>query len=98
MFYFFFEVKPEPRSPNASKLGGAFVNCWIDRPTKDEAQLIAKSIITDDGWIVGEPDEAFQVDRSSYVDNPEGRELYEQALIDKEVCRIYTYPIVDEAE
>lgn len=53
-------------------------------------------MIEGEKWIIGEPEEAFPDDRSFYDDDSPHLEFYEQALIDKEVIVIHSYPIVDE--
>lgn len=98
MFYFLFEGTPRRESGANEDIGGAFINCWIERPTLEEAEHVARSDIEAEGWIVGNPEEAHAVDRSTYANNPVGMEYFEQALTDKEVFVFNQYPVVDEEE
>lgn len=72
------------------------MSCWIERPTLDEAVRVARAGIEEEGWIVDEPDEAYAVDAATYPPGGDGREYFEQALIDKEVFVFHMYPEVDE--
>jgi hypothetical protein len=93
MFFFQFEATPRTDHPEGDEVAGAYVNCWIDRPTIEEAEHVARTMISEDCWIVGEPDEAHAVDRDYYANNPDGLQYFEQALIDKEVLVFHTFPI-----
>jgi hypothetical protein len=79
----------------APEAAGGVVNCWIERPTLDEAIRVARESLAAEGWIVGEHDEAYEVDESTYPPGKDGREYFQQALIDKEVFVFYTFPEVD---
>ena len=91
MFFIQFEATSR-RTGAREGIGGAFVNCWIDRPSLQSAISVARQMIEADGWIVGDADEAYAVDAGSYaLDNP-NREYFEQALIDREVIVFHRYP------
>jgi hypothetical protein len=85
MFYFLIEVKPSPDNPEASELGGAFVSCWIERPTLEEAESVALRMISEARWDVVTIEKRFPIDRSYYDTEKSGLEYFEQALLDKEV-------------
>jgi len=97
LFYFMFHAKPQETNPEATEHGGAYVNCWIDRPNLTEAERAARELIAQDGWVADKLDEARKVTSSYYGDNPEGRQYFDQALIDREVLVFHTYPIIDKA-
>jgi hypothetical protein len=73
-------------------VGGAFVNCWIDRPSIQSAISAARQMIEAAGWIVGDPDETYAVDVDSYALDHPNRQYFEQALVDREVIVFHTYP------
>lgn len=96
MFFVLFEATPRRSASVTEDVAGAYVNCWIERPTLDEAVRVARTAIEAEGWIVDEPDEAYWVDASTYHPGKDGREYFEQALIDKEVVVFHCFPEVDD--
>src|SRR5262249_55748849 len=95
LYYFLFHAVPVETNPHTSEHGGAYVNCWIDCPTQKEAERVARELIAQDGWVADKLDEARKVSRSYYDQNPEGRQYFDQALVDGEVLVFHTYPITD---
>jgi hypothetical protein len=98
MFLVQFEATPRRDAAAPPDAAGAFVSCWIERQTREEAIEVARAAIEAEGWIVGEPDEAYSVDADTYPPGKDGREYFEQALIDKEVLVYHCYPAEDEEE
>jgi hypothetical protein len=96
MFFIQFDATPRRDARTAPRAAGGVVTCWIERPTLDEAIRVARAGIEAEGWIVGEHDEAYEVDETTYPPGHDGREYFEQALIDKEVFVFDTFPEVDE--
>jgi hypothetical protein len=96
MFFMLFEATPRRDARTAPEAAGAFVRCWIERPTLDEAVCVARAGIEAEGWIVGDPDEAYEVDAATYPPGNAGRQYFEQALIDKQVWAFHLYPEVDD--
>lgn len=43
MFLFEYEAKPKATNPQHGQLAGAYINCWISRATRREAELGARS-------------------------------------------------------
>ena len=95
MVFLIFEVTPGPNHPEVDDIGGAFVSCWIDRPTLQEAERVARDFISQEGWVVGDFDEAYPVGDAAYPSGSIGRPRFEQALVDREVFLFHTYPVVD---
>jgi hypothetical protein len=56
------------------------------------AQKIARREIKSKNWEVIELDEGYYLKNNDYEEGQYGHEFYEQALIDKWVLRINTYP------
>lgn len=97
MYFIQFEVTPRHDHPKTNEIAGAVVNCWIERPTLEEAIEVAQEGIRAISWIVDEPDEAYIITRDDYDDDSPGLPYFEQALIDKEVFVFHCCP-VDEDE
>lgn len=93
MHYYLFNVRPKPGTKEASECGGAFVNCWIQRPTEDEASERARFMLESNNWIVNELKESREVTEDYYEDESEGMEYFKQALIDGEVLVINSFPL-----
>ena len=84
MYFVLFEATPRRDALTDSETAGAFVSCWIERVTLDEAVRVARSSI-----------EAYAVDDATYPPGKVGRDKYVQALIDKEVYFFFEFPQVD---
>ena len=61
MFYLRFHARPRPAHPDASTVGGAFVGCWIERPTLQEAESVARIWLTSRLWRVDAREEAVPI-------------------------------------
>ena len=92
MQYLFFAAKPQSDNPEAEEYGGAFVGCWIKDRTEDEARSVAEIMIEDNGWIPTKIEEQYPVTAEILDEGSEGKEYFEQALIDGEVIVFYTFP------
>jgi hypothetical protein len=88
-----FESVPAPHNPESGTLGGAFIICWVDRPTLAQAEAVARKCIEEVGWEIKSVTESNIVERADYADNPTGLEYFEQALVDKEVFVFHEYPL-----
>ena len=86
-----FDAVPRPNARTSPNAACANVGCWIDRPTLEEAIAVARSMIANEGWIVGDLKEAQVVNESDYPASAPGRSYFQQALIDKEVIVFCTY-------
>jgi hypothetical protein len=97
MYFILFEGTPRRNAKTAAGAAGAFISCWIERPTLKQAIRVAREGITAQGWIVDDkPDEAYKVDAATYPPGKDGREYFEQALLDKTVWVFHQFPDVDE--
>src|SRR5437588_6841743 len=84
IFFLQFEATPRRDNPRDGDVDGAFVNCWIEASNAEDAEVIARSGIVCQGWIVGGADAAYSVDRLHYRGSRgKGLEYYEQALREK---------------
>ena len=91
MFCFQFEARPKATHSRAHEIGGATVNCWIERGTLEEAESYARGSIADEDWTILHKEDGFLVTRDTQ--DPEGMRYFEQAEIDKEVFVFHTWPL-----
>jgi hypothetical protein len=98
MYFFTFHAVPDTQHPNSASIGGAFVNCWIDRATLAHAEAAARECIKDAGWRIDTLDDTQIVDRSNYDEASESLKYYEEAETDKQVFVFHIYPIGDATE
>lgn len=57
----------------------------MDRESEEEAIEDAKSLITEEPWVIEEVDSVSEVTAADYIDDPDNLAYYEQALEDKNV-------------
>lgn len=89
------ECTPSKNHPDSSEIGGAFVSCWVRADALAVAETIARRKLVDQHWILDEFDDLFEVDRESFVENPEHLRYFDQAIKDGEVYLFNAYPIVE---
>ena len=77
---------------------GAFVACWVNEPTADLAEQIARAGIEAAGWDALDLDECRSVERDAYLGKPESLELFDQASIDGLVLTFHRWPIGGDTE
>jgi hypothetical protein len=93
MFFLQYRTTGLPDRPDiAVRYGGAIVNCWIERPTSADAEVVAKAMIASKGWQVLETLETYQLSDGDHGMGENARQYYEQALLDKEVLVFLVYP------
>ena len=92
MQYLIIDAAQDPTYPHEKQCGGACVGCWIKNQTKKNAYLIAKGRIEERGWVVLSLEEQYPISAETYRDKTEGRQYFEQALIDEEVFVFFTSP------
>jgi hypothetical protein len=109
LFLVTIEARPEPGTVECGKMGGSFVNCWVDADDLRTAERQAVALIQENGWRPHRFEEWSLVTRDTYTDweplddgGPDLREIFEQALIDGEVCVFNNWPVdapdADEAD
>ena len=96
MFYIQFLATPRKNARTAPEAAGAFVSCWIERPSLDEAIQVARASVEAEGWIVDDPEMAHEVNAEHYSKGEGGEQYFKQALVDKEVFVFHCFPDVDE--
>jgi|GEM_PF-1746605 hypothetical protein len=96
VYFLMFHVKPNVDNNEDSVVKGAYANCLILSNTIGEAEAVAILKIKKLDWQIIELEEGYEVTESDYVDNAKDMEMYEQALIDKEVYTLHTYESENE--
>jgi hypothetical protein len=89
MFFLRYVAKPN-NAIEATRHGGAYVNCWMDLPSIHEAKVIALRMIQEQGYSVCELDEEGEAFREHL--EGEALECFEQAETDKTVLVFHCWP------
>jgi hypothetical protein len=95
MQYLIIEAAPDPTYDHQENYAGSSVGCWIKDQTETNASHIARGWIEAQGWVVLELTDQHPVTAETYKDKTEGREYFEQALIDSEVFVFHTYKNIE---
>jgi hypothetical protein len=93
IFYFRFFGRPKESNTEAADKGGAYINCWINRESQEEAESYARGSIADEDWTIVNLEEAFEASGEDYAQDEEGMAYFKQAEVDDEVFVFHTYPI-----
>ena len=98
IYFLSFHCNPKDGTSDFYEFGGAYINCWIHAEDKDSAINISKHKITELDWNIIELEECYIITEKDYLNssNNSGLQYYRQALIDKWVIVMHTYPIEDE--
>ena len=96
MQYLIIDAAQDPTVAHEEIYGGAAVGCWIKNQTKKNAYLITKGWIEEQGWVVLSLEEQYPISEEDYKEKQEGKEYFEQALIDDEVFVFNTFPRHEE--
>jgi hypothetical protein len=64
----------------------------LDKKSDKNAYLIAKGWIEDQAWVALSLEAQYPISEETYREKSEGRQYYEQALIDQEVFVFFTSP------
>lgn len=93
-----FHATPAKDKQKSLDVDGAYINCWIEAVDSNVAETIAKVKIEELQWKILKLEEAYEISDKDYEDKSEGFDYYQQALIDKEVYVIHTYPAENNLE
>jgi hypothetical protein len=97
MQYLIIDSMQDPGFAHDKIHGGATVGCWIKNQTKKNAYLIAKGWIEYHGWVSLFLEDQYSVSEQDYKVKSEGKQYFEQALIDEEIFVFHTFPKQGEA-
>jgi hypothetical protein len=94
IYYLQYEALPLPESEEFETCSGAYVNCWVDAASPEEAQRVTFAAIAEAGWrILSVEEECCEVSEDSYSDDENGREYYHRALSDVECYVFHQWPV-----
>ena len=85
MYYVCIVVCTHDSHPEHTNIDQAFVGCWMDRETEEQAVEDAKTMILEEPWVIEEVESVGEVTADDYQDDEENLGYYEQALVDKNV-------------
>jgi hypothetical protein len=99
LFLVTIEARPQPDSAEYGISEGAFVNCWINADDLRTAERRAVELVHENGWRPHRFEDWDIVTRDTYADEkpgedePDFRELVEQAFADGDACIFNTWPV-----
>jgi hypothetical protein len=91
IFFITYHSVPSPTNTEYGNIKGAYINGWVDANNVVEASRMVCAKIEGLDFQVISLEEAKEISKEYFKENPEGLEKYQQALIDKEVYIIHTY-------
>jgi hypothetical protein len=92
MYFAVIEATPKRQTEAFVRYGGSHVACWINSTNRAEARKKAIALIEGGDWLVKRVKEEKLISARIYSSRADGLKYFNQALIDGEVCVIYTYP------
>jgi hypothetical protein len=95
IFFLTYHALTNINHPDYGQIKGAYINCWIEGKNLEEAKIKSRKTIESLKWGIVSLDMAYPKNISDYNNESEGKEFHEQALIDKEMYQIHTYPETD---
>lgn len=95
MFFYIYEVAPKESHPQHGMLGGAYVHCWLDLATQEEAHGLASSRLDDAGWIIRACQHQAEVGLEDYLNDEEAMDYYKQAQKAREAYVFHVWPLED---
>lgn len=96
MYFAVFEVVPNPSSEAAGKRDGGHAACWVNSTDWKAAKTRASMLLSRSGWAVGKIVEEKEVSAEAYASDDPAREYFEQAIMDDEVCVVFTFRNAEE--
>ena len=97
IFFSRYEAIPLPEAEDFAVCGGAYINCWIQAQSEEEASELAAVVIHERGWkVVSVDEECREVDESLYAEDDKHREYYDQAVLDGGCYVFHQWPVDDQ--
>ena len=82
VYFFVLLAHPKPSHRDYGVIDGAYVACWVNEPTEELAEAVAREAIEDLEWDVEERDQGYEVGRDDFEDGSKSLQRFDQALID----------------
>jgi len=92
MYFVTILARPSQDNARVGVFGGAYVNCWIEESSERAAIARAEKEVRAASWAPESIRSACVVTSDTYREDGEGREYFEQALIDGVVLVFHTFP------
>jgi len=87
MYFLIYHVRPSNENFEKDRLKGAYVSCWIESASIEQAKKIAEKEIRSENWDVIELDEGYEIERKDYD------EYSGQSGANRQMgLRVHTYP------
>jgi hypothetical protein len=96
VFILIIKVEPNKENAQAGEIAGAYVNCFVEANTFEEAEETAIRFLREENWVPIALEESWEVTEKDYENDPAGLEVYKQVLIDKEKYNFHTYVTEDD--
>jgi hypothetical protein len=90
------EAKQSRQYAHEKWYAGAYIDCYIKDQTEENALYVAKGWIAKNGWEVLDVEEQRQIEQDAYEEGTDGREYFQQALLDEEVFVYYCFEREDD--
>jgi hypothetical protein len=92
MYFAVIEASPKRGTEAFTLYEGAHVACWVNTTDYKSGRERAVALVNQSGWFVKRVREEKILCGADYEPTHDGLERFNQALIDGEVCVIYTFP------
>lgn len=92
IYFLQYESAPSPTSEDYKDTGGAFINCWIQAKSIEDAKKQAETCIKESEWIILKLEKSHPVNREFYESDDESLEYFQQAEVDGEVYVFHSWP------
>jgi hypothetical protein len=93
IYYIQYEAIPLPESGEFEECGGAYVNCWVEADSEEDASQLASTRIRERGWqIISVEEECREISEEEATEDEENKQCYEQAVAQGECYAFYQWP------
>jgi len=82
MYFFVLLAHPKPSHRDYGVIDGAYVACWVNEPTEELAEAVAREAIEDLEWDVEERDQGYHIGRDDFEVGSKSLQRFDQALVD----------------
>lgn len=93
IYYLLAEAVPDSSNPESREFGGAYISCWIQAETKEEAISRANAYIREENWRFVDSPELFIARKQFYANEPDSARCYDEACEYGISAMFHTWPI-----
>jgi hypothetical protein len=79
VFYLEFDATLMPTHPEFRSVAGAAIGCWVDVPTAERADELARSAISAEEYVITRREQCSEVSRGEFADHPEVLARFDEA-------------------